>query len=107
MDYKDRGIIKWAPFDALVGFNQMINDLKYKMGKIEKPTLDEDQLMEMDYVIKEAIKFNKELQIEYYNDGYIKSIYGYIKKVNLYDQNLILGYDITIDLSSIVNINIV
>ena len=25
--YKDRGIIKWAPFDALVGFKTNIQDM--------------------------------------------------------------------------------
>ncbi len=107
MDYKDRGIIKWAPFDALVGFNQMVNDLKYKMGKKNKPILEEDQLNEMDYIIKEAINLNKEIQIDYYHDGYIKSIYGYVKKVNLYDQTLILGFNIMIELTTIVNIQMV
>ena len=32
-NYVDRGIIKWAPFDGLAGFNDLYNDLKYRLGK--------------------------------------------------------------------------
>lgn len=106
MDYKDRGIIKWAPFDALVGFNQMISDLKNRLGRKDKPILQEDQLFEMDCIIKEAITNKKELQIDYYHEGYIKSIYGFIKKVDLYNRQLILEYQIIISLEDIVNLSV-
>ena len=28
--YVDRGIIKWAPFDGLAGFNDLYKQLKYR-----------------------------------------------------------------------------
>lgn len=49
--YKDRGIIKWAPFDALVGFNDLIKEMLNNKNKIEKPILNEDRLEKMDRII--------------------------------------------------------
>lgn len=105
--YKDRGIIKWAPFDSLTGFNERLNELKYQIGKNEKPVLSEDQLYLIDLTIKEAINDNKEIAIEYYEDGYIKTMYGYVKNVNLIYKNVILHGKIEIPISIINNIHIV
>lgn len=102
--YKDRGIIKWAPFDALVGFHGEIAKMIYNQNKIEQPILAEDRLYEMDLTIKEAINFNKELQIDYYEDGYIKTIVDYVLKIDLYEQKVILKSRYSLDLSSIINL---
>lgn len=105
--YKDRGIIKWAPFDALVGFRDLINEMQYERGKKEQPILSEDQLIEMDLIIKKAINTNKEIIIYYYNDGYIKNVYGYVKKVcNIYNI-LYLTNNIDINLKNITKINVI
>lgn len=107
MEYKDRGIIKWAPFDALVGFQQMIQDVKYKMAKREKPLLLEDQLASMDIVLKDAVAQNKTLEITYYEDGYIKSMYGRVVKIDTYNKCLILEYQIRIAINAIIDLSII
>ena len=32
-NYKDRGIMKWAPFDALTGHGTMLEDMIYNINK--------------------------------------------------------------------------
>lgn len=102
--YKDRGIIKWAPFDALVGFRGMIKEMLHNQNKIEKPVLTEDLLNEMNWTLEEALEFNKELQIDYYEDGYIKTLCSKVLKVDLYKQEIFLTNKTTLSLSIVTNL---
>lgn len=80
--YVDRGIIKWAPFDGLAGFNDLYKELKYRLGKKEKPVLSEDQLYEMDINLQKAYHENSSIYLSYFQDGYIKQIYGKVTKID-------------------------
>lgn len=102
--YKDRGIIKWAPFDALNGFYETIEAYKYEKGKQAKPTLLEDKLKQLDDSLKKAIEKGSEIQIYYYYDGYIKNIYGYVKSVDRNFRFLLLDNGIRLVLDDIVDI---
>lgn len=104
--YKDRGIIKWQPFDALTGFRDSINNMIYKNNKKEKKILLEDKLEEMDYIIKEARAYKKEVSLEYYEDGYYKIMYGFIKKVDFINKKVILNNNIDIIITNITDITI-
>lgn len=81
-NYIDRGIIKWAPFDGLAGFNDLYQNLKYQLNKKAKPILSEEQLYYMDITLKEAINNHSELIITYYSNGYTNNIFGHITKVD-------------------------
>lgn len=104
--YKDRGIIKWAPFDALVGFHDKIAQMLYNQNKIEKPTLTEDKFYELDLTIKEAIQFEKELQIDYFEDGYIKTFVCSILKVDIHEKTVITKANICIKMEDIIDLAI-
>lgn len=104
--YKDRGIIKWAPFDALAGFDAVISKMIYDKNKIDKPELTEDRLYQMDIVIKDAIRKNMELEISYFTDGYIKTIYNKILKIDIYSKTIILDSNIKLNISDIMNLEI-
>ncbi|WP_025725233.1 YolD-like family protein [Acholeplasma granularum] len=104
--YNDRGIIKWAPFDALNGFHEAISNYKYQKNKIEKPILLEDKLEQMDMILKDAVLEYKEIEIKYYEDGYIKNIFGFIRKLDIIYKNIILDNGIKILLENITNIEL-
>ncbi len=78
--YQDRGIIKWAPFDALISYQDVLKTMHYERGKQDKPMLTSDQYETLDRTIKESIRFHKEVHITYYEDGYFKMLYGIVKK---------------------------
>lgn len=80
--YIDRGIIKWAPFDGLSSFHDMFTELKYRLGKTEQPVLMDDKMTEIDRNINTAFRENKEVFFSYYEDGYIKSGAGMIRKTD-------------------------
>ncbi len=80
--YQDRGIIKWAPFDGLAGFNDLYRELKYRLGKKGKPILSEDQLYEMDINLQKAFHEKLHIYLFYFQDGYTKQTYGKITKID-------------------------
>lgn len=88
--YVDRGIIKWAPFDALVGYGAMIRELKLRLGKRDKPILSDDQYDELNQKLQLAFHQNLDLSIAYYEDGYIRTTFGKVKKIDRISQMIIL-----------------
>lgn len=88
--YVDRGIIKWAPFDALVGYHGVLGDMKYRMGKKDQPILSDDQYQELNQKLRMASNFGLDLTIHYYIDGYIKTTFGVIKRIDWVHKTLLL-----------------
>ena len=44
---KDRGIIKWLPFESLVSSKQVIDSILHEKNKIKKPILSLEQQQEI------------------------------------------------------------
>ena len=88
--YVDRGIIKWAPFDALVGFHGILQDLRHRMGRKDKPVLSDDQYDELNQTLNLAFHLNLEVEICYYNDGYTQHTLGKIKKIDWVKRMILL-----------------
>ncbi len=89
--YVDRGIIKWSAFDALVGYHSMLEEMKYRLGKKEKPILSEDQLEELNRKLQEARMNDLEFELKYFHDGYIRYTFGKIKKIDFSSKTIILS----------------
>ncbi|MDT8336539.1 MAG: YolD-like family protein [Candidatus Izemoplasmatales bacterium] len=89
--YIDRGIIKWAAFDALNGYHSMLKEMQHRLGKKAKPILSDDDYEILNRNIQEAIINKKEIELKYYNDGYIKVTYGMVKKLDYVSKTIILS----------------
>ncbi|MCF7923927.1 MAG: YolD-like family protein [Candidatus Izimaplasma sp.] len=89
--YIDRGIIKWAPFNALNGYSTMLKEMKFRTRKNKKPILSDDEYQTLNLNIQQAIRENLEVEIEYYENGYIKYGFGKIKKLDFIHKLLILS----------------
>ncbi len=81
-EYKDRGIIKWAPFDALSGHGALLEDLIFNLNKKEKAILSDDEYEELNKTVSNAYNNQKTISIEYYNNGYSYQTFGLIKKID-------------------------
>ncbi|KIN50611.1 hypothetical protein B4145_4672 [Bacillus subtilis] len=46
------------------------------VSKIEKPSLDDQQIEEMDLLVSEALEFNKELRFKLFNNGFVENVTG-------------------------------
>jgi len=88
--YIDRGIIKWAAFDALNGYHSMLKEMQHRLGKKAKPILSDDDYETLNQNIQIAINEKKEVELKYYSDGYIKITYGMVKKLDFPNRLIIL-----------------
>lgn len=104
--YVDRGIIKWAPFDALVGFGGILSEMRYNMFKREKPILSDDQFDDLNRKINLAFHMQIEIQITYFSDGYTKTTCGYIKKIDSISRLILLAHYERIQADDIMDINL-
>ena len=95
-EYRDRGIIKWAPFDALISYQDILSDMRYNRNKADKPVLSDDQYDKLNRVVNDAIVHQKVVHVTYYEDGYFKIIFGVIKAYDMINNSLIFkeGFDI-------------
>ena len=105
--YVDRGLIKWAPFDALNGYNSMLKEMKYRLRKQDKPALSRDQYEELNRNIQEAIINDEEVEIEFYDAGYIKVSYGKIKKLDFVYKQVILTTEEKISALDVISVHLV
>ena len=103
-NYKDRGILKWAPFDALEGHGTMLEEMIYNLAKKEKQELSDDSYKEMNEEINKALKNNKSLVVTYYNNGYTLTTFGKIKKIDEINKKLLLDTEENIDFDSILSL---
>lgn len=103
--YRDRGIIKWAPFDALTGMNEFLRAMLYQKNQQEMPVLSEDQLLEMNRQCLYALRLKCEVLITYFEDGYFYDVVDLIKKVDTVGQLLILESGQCLKLAIIVSLS--
>ncbi len=104
--YVDRGIIKWSAFDALNGYNSMLKEMKRRLGEISKPILSDDDFEKLNSKLKEAVINKCEIELAYYEKGYIKTTYGKIKKLDYVNKVLILTTLERISAIDVLNINL-
>jgi Cu/Ag efflux pump CusA len=105
--YHDRGIIKWAAFDALSGFNPMLREMRHRLNKTKKPILSEDDFNNMNLTIEEAILDEKEIAITYFEAGYSKITFGHIKKLDYNTKIITLSTQEKINAFDILKIDII
>lgn len=105
--YVDRGLIKWAPFDALNGYSSMLKEMRYRLRKQEKPILSNDQYEELNRHMQEAIVNDEEVEIQFFDCGYIKVSYGKIKKLDFVYKIVVLTTDEKIRAADIISVDLI
>lgn len=79
-----RGMKKWQPFNALEHYDDYINSTFSYKQKVEKPTLSEEQIEEINNML---ILYNHdEVNITHYKQGEILQIKGIINKIDVPNQ---------------------
>ncbi|WP_339181589.1 YolD-like family protein [Bacillus sp. FSL R5-0560] len=84
---RDRGTIKWTSMMLSEHLTQLKQDLM-DVSKIEKPSLDDQQIEEMDILVSEALEFNKELKFKLFNNGFVENVTGRVHYINFEQQKL-------------------
>jgi hypothetical protein len=71
--YRDRKMMKWIPFNALMEQSDYLSDLLHGRTRIEKPILSPDQEEELNYNLEMACIFKNEILVSYFENGEINS----------------------------------
>lgn len=99
----DRGIKKWAPFKALTGQFDMIDEIIKNKNKVKKPILSQDKQEELDYFISN-LQVNDEIKVTYYDDGEIKEEVLVIKRID-YTSKIITFEEFSIKAENILDLS--
>ena len=88
-----RKMIKWAPFATMP---QQFEELKKLIGKqnpVPRPSLSEDQLVELNLKLLMYMNRPEECVIHVFNEGYIQTLKGFIMEVNAEHKTLMFAVE--------------
>lgn len=89
---KDRTLKKWAPF-LMPEHKSLINKAYKESEKLLKPTLDEDELQEINNVLVGSIQDQKEIELTLWLDGFIEGLSPVIvSKIDPHSRKLYVTY---------------
>lgn len=86
---RDRGTMKWTAI-LLPEHVKMLRNEFIEFDKVDKPTLDELQLADINSTILEAMEFNKEIVFTYYGNGEMKLFIGHVHFIDEIKKELLL-----------------
>ena len=78
----NRNEIKWLPFNSLIPSNEIIKSLKEKRNFKQMPTLSEDELLELEELIKKAFHTKEKIQVTYFWQNKFYTKLGFIKNID-------------------------
>ena len=81
---RDRGTINWTSMMLPEYLTQLKHDL-LDVSKME-PSLDEQQIEEIDILVSEAMALNKELKFKLFKEGVAEDLIGTVQYLN-YEQH--------------------
>lgn len=84
----NRNEIKWLPFNSLIRANDVIKELQTKRNYKQMPILSEDELQNIEVMIKKAFHTKEKIQVIYFwqNNYYTKL--GIIIKISTNNQQI-------------------
>lgn len=84
-----RGMKKWLPFKSLKGQYEMLDEMKEKRRRVEKPELSIDEMEEMNRVLLSSVPGDL-VKVRFHLDGNIRECTEMFKKCDTYQQKLYL-----------------
>lgn len=81
MTIRDRGNIKWTAL-MLPEHVAMVKKVYADQNKVAKPTLDEQEIEEIERVINGGMSDNLQLVFTYWKNGYFKTLIGRVYRID-------------------------
>lgn len=85
---KGREKIKWNAFKTLPEQYEQLEQYVQDQNKIDMPVLSEEQITILNDKLNEKINSKEFTTVEYWKNGYMFSIQGYIKNVDVLESKL-------------------
>ncbi len=79
---KGRGMVKWHPFKTIPDQYRLISEYEENQNKVHKPLLTDEQVLHLNQQIQFAIYNNFYVSVDYWKDGYMRNIKGFIKNID-------------------------
>lgn len=79
---KDRGMIKWMPFNSVVSNKEVLVSIMKEKAKVNKPIMSDDEKSIIEEAIIDAFYMQNKVNITYYKNGYTYEYNGTIKKID-------------------------
>ena len=79
---KDRGMIKWMPFNSVVSNKEVLASIIKEKAKVNKPIMSDDEKSVIEEAIIDAFYMQNKVNITYYKKGYTYEYNGTIKKID-------------------------
>ncbi|MBE6139939.1 MAG: YolD-like family protein [Firmicutes bacterium] len=102
---KDRGFIKWQPFDSVISSKEIIKSLLKDKSKIPKPIISEEEKQKIEQNIIEAYYTCCDINIHYYKNGFIYECFSKIKKIDQINKIIYLNNNSKLLFHQIVSID--
>lgn len=80
---RDRGVVKWQSAMLLPEHIKKLKDFYQEVYKVQKPILDEQQLSELDVLVRDAMEYNAPLHFTFFEDGELINLKGYISFIDM------------------------
>ncbi|GAE34372.1 YolD-like family protein [Halalkalibacter akibai] len=79
-----RGNLLWESSRMfLPEHKQALLQRKEELKKVEKPSLDEQELEEISQIVLDSLKHELDVKVTYWKDGFFRELTGIIDKVDL------------------------
>ena len=104
--YKDRKMMKWIPFHALLEQGDYVRDLLEGRMKKEMPILSYDQQEELNYQMETAFIFKTEIIVTYFQNSDYHDIQGQISRIDMHNRVLYID-ETPVNAQTIIQIELV
>lgn len=101
----NRGMIKWAPFNAVESGNVMVNDVLSKRNIVKMPILSDDQINDLEHKIIESYNNGSIITILYFKGGKYYKKRGIIGNIEVNQAKIILKDGFCVFFSQIIEIS--
>lgn len=101
---KDRGIIKWMPFESLTPSKKIIESILTEKEKVKKPILSLEQQQEMEEKLVSAFYEQEKITLKFYKNEKIYTITSFIASIDTTYKKIIFQNKTTIHFKQIVEI---
>ena len=101
----NRGMIKWAPFNAVQSGNSMVNDVLKKKNKVTMPILSDDQIEVLEQKLINSYNNGNIITILYFKEGKYYKKRGIIGKIDRNMAKITLKDGFSVFFSQIIEIS--
>ncbi len=101
MNYVDRGMMKWAPYQSLIEQSSYLEAMKREKQKVPKPLISSDQAAEINEIL--CTYEGEPVSIKIWEGGFLSIVEGVIHKIDANNRRLEMEQR-HIPFSSIINL---